>query len=294
MDPLSPLLRAELTAVNQQFIHILALRRLGDSRRADRIYEVDRIDFPNAMQIIDRLAARGEPIALPPQLPEPGLPLTGLLKAELRLEDRLQGILAVPRAADDEAGRLLDAARAPRAAYRAWLTAELGAYEDVDVGTSYPAVDPLFSCLIVLLERLMVRAFMAWHAGARADADIAWATSGVAMVQATDLVNALTDLHAVPKPATRILAEIPAALEVGDERDLIAAYARIADEAAARESEPSLKAISTRISRQAATLSAWTPGAPHPALATCAPPFRSFEATLRKFVWPKEAADRRR
>jgi bacterioferritin (cytochrome b1) len=289
MDPLFPLLRAELTAVNQQFIHVLALQRLGDSRRADRIYEVDRVDFPNAMRIIDRLAARGEPIALPPELPAPGLPLTGLLTAELRLEDRLQEILAVPHAADDEAGRLLDAATSPRAAYRAWLTAELSACEDVDVGISYPAVDPLFSCLIVLLERLMVRAFMTWHAGAREDADIAWASSGVAMVQATDLVNALTDLHAVPKPANRILTEIPAALEIGDERDLIAAFARIADEAAARESEPSLKAICTRISRQAAILDAWRPGIPHPALSTCAPPFKSFEATLRKFVWPNEA-----
>jgi len=101
MDLLRSLLRAEFTAVNQQFIHVLALRRLGDQARAARIYEVDVIDFPNAMHILDRLAASGEPIGLPAELPEPGQPLTALLQAELRIEDRLQRILATPRAPDD-------------------------------------------------------------------------------------------------------------------------------------------------------------------------------------------------
>ncbi len=282
MDALNALLRAEMTAVNQQFIHILALRRVGDLKRADRLYEVDRIDFPNAMRIIDHLVATGRPVALTPEMPDPGLPTVGLLQAEQRIEERLGKILAAETTADDETRPFFETARAPRDSYRAWLTTELDSEDDKsDTGRAYPATDRLFSCLILILERMMVSAFVRFHEGARDAADIAWATSGVAMVQATALVNALTDLRTVPK----LNADIRKA--VRDDRDMIAAYADIADQASLRETEESLKLIGTRAAAYTRALAAWQPAAPHPALAACAPSFKSFEVTLKKFVWNK-------
>jgi bacterioferritin (cytochrome b1) len=284
MDALNALLRAEMTAVNQQFIHILALRRLGDLRRADRLYEVDRIDFPNVLRIIDHLVATGRPVELRAEMPAPGLPTAGLLQAELRLEEPLGKILESKPSADDTTGSFFAAAQAPRAAYRDWLTAELQTAEDAgDSGLTYPATDRLFSCLILILERMMVRAFVNWHEGAREAADIAWATSGVAMVQATALVNVLTDLRSAPKLNAKIRKS------VRDDRDLIEAYADIADQAALRETEPSLNMIGTRAAAYTRALSTWRPNSPHPALATCAPSFKSFEGTLKKFVWPEAA-----
>jgi hypothetical protein len=284
MDALNALLRAEMTAVNQQFIHILALRRLGDLRRADRLYEVDRIDFPNVLRIIDHLVAAGRTVELGAEMPEPGLATAGLLQAELRLEEPLAKILERKPSAEDATGSFFAAARAPRAAYREWLTAELQAAEDAgESGIAYPATDRLFSCLILILERMMVRAFVSWHAGDRAAADIAWATSGVAMVQATVLVNVLTDLRSAPKLNARVGGS------VRDDRDLVAAYAEIADQASLRETEPSLKLIGTRAAAYTRALAAWQPNTPHPAPAACAPSFKSFERTLKKFVWPEAA-----
>ena len=287
MDALNALLRAEMTAVNQQFIHILALRRLGDLRRADRLYDVDRVDFPNVMQIIDHLVASGRSVALQPEMPKPGFPTTGLLQAELQLEVRLNSVLEAEPADDRKYRPFFAAALAPRAAYREWLAQELQAPDNRggDPGPSDPATDRLFSCLILVLERMMIRAFIDWHQGARKAADIAWAASGVAMVQATALVNALTDLRSTPK----LSAEVTKGAR--DDRDLIAAYAEIADQASLSKADASLNQIYAKTAAYTRALAAWQPNTTHPALAVCTPAFKSFEATLKKFVWPKEAVD---
>ena len=52
---LNKILRCEMTAVNQQFIHVLALRDWGFAETAERIMAVDYVDFPNAMRIIDHM-----------------------------------------------------------------------------------------------------------------------------------------------------------------------------------------------------------------------------------------------
>ena len=154
---LRSLLRAEMTAVNQQFIHILALRRLGRTEHADRIYDVDLVDFPNVMQIIDYLAAAGEPVSLPIELPRPGRPMVGLIQAEIRIEDRLQRILTGSHAESAEARRLIATAAAPRAAYRDWLNEALGRNGGEPGERVDPSIDHLFSCSIVIIEHMMVR-----------------------------------------------------------------------------------------------------------------------------------------
>jgi hypothetical protein len=282
MDALNTLLRAEMTAVNLQFIHILALRRLGDLRRAARLYEVDRIDFPNVLQTIDHLVATDRLAPIRPEMPEPGLPTAGLLQAELRIEGRLNTILEARPDADGETGSLFAAALAPRAAYRDWLATELQTdNEKRETGPAFPATDRLFSCVILVLERMMVRAFIDWHEGTPDAADIAWATSGVAMVQATALVNVLTDRGSTPKLRADVMKT------VRDDRDLVAAYADIADQASLQETDPSLKLVCTRAAAYTRALVAWRPATSHPASAACAPAFKSFEATLKKFVWPQ-------
>jgi bacterioferritin (cytochrome b1) len=286
MAGLNDLLRAEFTAVNQQFIHVLALNRLGHDAIADRIYEVDVVDFPNAMRIIDHLMTSGRDVHLPLELPKPGFPMTGLLQTELQMEARLRDLLAVADAADETAQRLYAAAAAPRPAYQAWLTGMLAESHEPPVARGDPAIDPLFACLIALLEHLMIRAFAASHAGDEAEADRAWASSGMAMVQATDLVNALTDLGAAPLASGVLPTHLPARLGDGAvERDLMAAYAGAAH-AAAQKADPPLQDICRRIADYTRRLEAWRPETPHPAIVACAPSFRSFSATLRKFVRP--------
>lgn len=212
--------------------------------------------------------------------------MVALLQSELRIEERLQGILETSRGSDSGAQWLIDAAMAPRAAYRAWLADNLGTAKDNRPARHYPAIDPLFASLIAVLEHLIVRAFVAWHGGDRGAADQAWASSGVAMVQVTELVNALTDLDAAPLATDAFPAGVPNSL--GDtlvERDLMAAYARSAA-AAMQTTEPALQAICARIVAYTEAMCAWRPGTLHPALASCAPSFRSFAATHAKFVQP--------
>lgn len=284
MATLNDLLRAEVSAVNQQFFHVLALRRLGDTRRADRIYEVDAVDFPLAMQIIDLLVARGESICLPPELPRLGRPTRGILEAELESENRLQAILASPRGQDEVANKLFEAAARPRAPYRAWLRNELQTAEDLPSRDAHPSIGSLLACLIAVIERRMVDAFVAWHRGEKLAADVAWASSGVAMLQLTELCNALTDSAMTPRFDLTLL---PPALRTwsADDEALIACYVDLASNAATNEADAALQAICARIAAYARLLDDWKPDARHPALSACSPAFASFDATLRRFVW---------
>jgi hypothetical protein len=204
------------------------------------------------------------------------------------MEARMRDLLAAATTADADEGtqRLFDSAAAPRPAYQAWLTAMLAESDEAPAARGDPAIDPLFACLIAMLEHLMIRAFAAWHAGDEAEADRAWASSGVAMVQATDLVNALTDLGAVPLASGKHPPGLPARLGGSAvEGALLAAYAAAA-QAAALEADPALRDICRRIADYTRALETWRPETPHPALAACAPSFRSFSATVRKFVRP--------
>ncbi|HVJ40773.1 MAG TPA: hypothetical protein VM639_04720 [Dongiaceae bacterium] len=296
---LNALLRLELTVVNQQFIHILALRQRGDEMRASRIYAVDRIDFPNALAIIDHLVAVGglQPLASEP--PRPGHVLAALLAAEAALEERLRVALEDLSMFSGVARRLAETAARPRAAYRDWLDQERhgqeqdgqeqrgATAEDAVAEKGETGIDRLFSCLIALIEQMMIHAFIYRQAGCADEADIAWATSGIAMVQAGDLVTALSGLGMMPRPAASPLlatALEPAAARRSDQR-LIAAYAVIARETAMAVTLPeTLSALCRRIADASNRLARWQQGAPHPALMLCAASFKSFEATLTKFL----------
>ena len=88
-DSLNDVLRCEMTAVNQQFIHVLALREWGDDETAERIMQVDFVDFPNAMRIIDYLVETKTPIRIVSGRFTPGTNHRDILRAEQTMERQL-------------------------------------------------------------------------------------------------------------------------------------------------------------------------------------------------------------
>ena len=98
---LSRVLRIQLAAVQQHFIHILSLRAWKEAAVADRITSIDAVDLPNAMRIVDCLVSAGhlpalasDREALAGDMPEPGGSLDTVLAAELALDLRLGNVLA--------------------------------------------------------------------------------------------------------------------------------------------------------------------------------------------------------
>ncbi len=92
-DSLNGVLRCEMTAVNQQFVHVLALRQWGDDETAERIMQVDRVDFPNAMRIIDYLVETETPIGLVSDRFTPGANYRSILLSEQTIEQRLSAAI---------------------------------------------------------------------------------------------------------------------------------------------------------------------------------------------------------
>jgi hypothetical protein len=198
-------------------------------------------------------------------------------------------VLASPPT-DEVGAKMFAATLAPRSSYRRWLEAELAslAGDSTELPTtSFRAADLVFSWLITTIEQTMAHAFVQWHQGRRDMADISWASSGLAMVQATSLVNALADLNTVPASMdVRTLAvTLDSDAAIRQDARLAHELAEVAAESMQQETDPSLKAICEQVTCHARALAAWRPPKPHPALASCAPSFRSFEATLQRFVW---------
>ena len=206
-DSLNDLLRWELTAVNQQFIHVLALREWGDDETAERIMEVDFVDFPNAMRIIDYLVETGTPIAIGSGRFTPGTDTRSILLSEQAMELQLSTAIATAAWTDDRARALISTAEGPRVSYAVWLTDRLNSasHRASDATLTGTETASLVAHLIAMIEQTMVHAFMHWHGGDPAGADSAWASSGAAMMHLTELVHLFAAHRTVPGPG-----EIPA------------------------------------------------------------------------------------
>lgn len=285
---LTRLLRVALTAVNQQFTHILALSAWGERVLADRIKEVDDVDFPTALRIIDHLAARGVVPSPGPDYFVPGASIIEILFAEQAIEGRFDVAL---RATDicDPAGRVIitDVA-APRADYARWLTGRIG-----ELGGSYrppgsTPVDALFSHLMTWIEQTAIHAFVHWHAGNRAMADAAWTSSGAAMVRSTGLVRALAAIGTTPAPGAIAAPQVSSTPAEAFERDRQLAHccAEQAREAAETAADEVIGAACRKTSDLAAAIAIWEPPSPHPALATNPKELTTLEAPLRSHIWP--------
>jgi bacterioferritin (cytochrome b1) len=281
-------LRCELDATNQQFVHILALRLWGEKEAAKRITEVDDIDFPNAMRIIDYLVTTDTPIELAAGGFAPGTDYRSILISERAMESRLGEAIDDTERLDDRAQRLLEAASAPRAAYARWLDDRIaGAMHGGQKAASEDtATAGLSAHLITLIEQSMIHAFVHWHAGDPVAADAAWATSGAAMMHMTRLVQLFAMLPGTPVPGACPVPRIQndAADTLDADRELARLCAQQALAAAGRCEHEAIARLCTDITDYYQSLSAWQPQTPHPAADTNPPAFHSFEATLSRFV----------
>ncbi|MDX1576571.1 MAG: hypothetical protein R3285_10280, partial [Kiloniellales bacterium] len=238
---MNELLRCELTAVNQQFTHVLALREWGEAEIAARIMEVDCVDFPNAMRILAFLLKTGAPLDLAPDSYVPGRTVTGILFAEQAMERRLAAVLADVRVTSPAARAHVATAQAPRRAYAEWLAERLSERnaDDGDRARPDPAAADLVAHLIAMIEQSLAHAFVHRHAGDTAGADAAWAASGSAMMQLTALVRLFAARQDVPAPGAFPALRIARRPELAVEADasLSALVARRAAEAARQTDE---------------------------------------------------------
>ena len=290
-DSLNDVLRCEMTAVNQQFIHFLALRKWGDDEIADRIMQVDLIDFPNAMRIIDYLVETKTPISLGPGNFTPGTGHRSILLSEQAIERQLSAAIEKAICSDGRARALVSTAEEPRNAYAAWLTDRLNGADRGEPAANYTGIEtaPVVAHLIALIEQSMVHAFVHWHGGDPDRADAAWATSGAVMMHMTEIVHLFAAHRTVPGPG-----EIPAPQIAGDAAEAFdldrRLAARCADEsaiAAGKSEDIATADLCRKIADRCLEVSRWYPEQAHPAAGTSPAAFGSFEATLRNKVWPK-------
>ena len=290
-DSLNDLLRCELTAVHQQFIHFLALREWGDDEIADRILKTDMIDFPNAMRMIDYLVETKTPIGIGPGEFTPGTDRRSILLSEQTMERQLSAAIEKAICTDDRARALVSTAEAPRAAYAAWLTDRLDGTARGETAATLSGTETagVVAHLIALIEQTMVHAFVHWHGGDRDNADAAWATSGAAMMHLTEFVHLYAAHRTVPGPGEYpILKFAGAPAEAFDlDRELAERCAEAAAMAAGRCEEIASADLCRKIADHCGELSRWSPGHAHPAAGTNPPAFSSFEASLKSKVWPK-------
>ena len=304
----SRVLRLQLAAVQQHFIHVLLLRAWKEEAVADRITSIDAVDLPNAMRIVDCLVSAGHLPALASDretlagdMPQPGASLDAVFAAELELDLRLRDVLAsVERELTPWAStvpiELVSVPLASRAAYQDWLRKRVdGPREGVEAGEpgdpAREGLDSLFANLMVMINQTLVHAFVHWHRSEHELADAVWEMSGAAMMHATSIVNALAPRHVAPSPARavarggdaalpRVAAAPPDAL--ANDRLLAEQCRAAASRAAAAQRDADLATACGRIEAYCAELGDWRPGRELPRLDN---PCVDFERVLREYVW---------
>ena len=291
MDPqiesLNRLLRCEMTAVHQQFIHVLVLRDWGETESAERIMKVDRVDFPNAMKIIDYLVSVKAPINLHGTDFKPGRTHHGILAAEFDVEQRFAEVIEQGDCTDIRPRELFAAAKAPRRYYLQWLNTQLDSLpleEDASADHTQGTAR-LFGYLLTIIEQSLVHAFVHYHKDRTDFADTAWSTSGAAMMQATAFVHLYAARRTVPfpehVPSPQIQYQIAGILD--SDIQLAHRCAAEATEAAVTCSDAEINTLCRQIADSYTRLVEFKPGATHSPSNLNPPAFQSFQATLQRF-----------
>lgn len=288
------LLRCEMTAVNQQFTHILSLRARGDHETAARIARVDNVEFVNVLRIADHLIGTGVVPELDCDLYVTGCSRTSMLRAEQAMEGRMAAAIAAVACEEPVYDQLVAPALSPRADYAKWLSRELeNAGPDRDEGRRFGAeVFDLVAYLTAQMEQALIHAFLHRQAGDSRAADAAWATSGAAMMQLTRIARRLAREGSTPYPGSSQALRIARAPDQAPdlERELAAQTAVAAEQAAADSGHPDLAALCRDIAESARRLSDWTGEGPHPAHRTNPPGFHSFEKTCARYFAGERSA----
>lgn len=281
------LLRAELTAVHQQFCHMLALRQWERSELLDRITAIDTVDFKNAMLIIDLLVSRQAKISLPSHQLRPGPDIASIVSSELLMERHLQEVIEGLSISDEEGKRLVDRAAAPRREYRDWLEAEFRRHETgtLEDRTSQ-GMALLLGELIGLVEQSMLRAFMLWHSERWAEADDAWRLSGAAMLYGTALVKraALSNWLPTPSAAPEVLMTYDTTDAFHADMTFVRRCADLGRTAADQEDDGAMRRMCERISEDCDLILGMEPAGEFPAVFGRSPVFDSFARTRERHL----------
>jgi len=282
MTPLNALMRRQLTAVNQQFIHVLALQVWKDEEIVEPIRLYDLIEVRTSMAILDHMVRKGQPIQLPPDPFVPGATRGAILRAEMAMEESIDALIADAEGLDGEEAALVAEAAAPRPDYRAWLAARLAeeTAPPETPGTVEPALADYCGHLIGLTEQAMAHAFVQFHAGEEAAADRAWSLSGRAMMDLTAVVHHHAQFagRCTPGPSGFPPLEVqgPGARAEAADRALAGLTAAAAERAAAAAETPRLKRIVAKAADTYRAVVAWQPDQPFPPNRVNPPAFASF------------------
>ncbi len=281
------LLRLQLTAVHQQFFHVLALKAMGEDAIAAHITEVDNEDFKNAMQIIDLLVEKGVPVELGAHRFVPGSDIAAILKAEHEVELRFGELLSELEVETPEAKACVARAAGPRRAYAAWLEETMPSHPSKGtVAETGPALGTLTAQLIALVEQAMVHAFMLRQRSDHDGADTAWQISGAAMLYPTAMVRRGALSSAVPVPAPVPAVELSPSGDDAFDRDiaLVRQCAGTARAASEEEVDGAMARLCLRIADECDRISAMAPGDDLPAELGKSPAFASFARTCERIL----------
>ena len=306
---LNAVLRWNLTAVDQYFIHILVLRSWDDGETARDIAAVNNADFPNAMRVLDHIIAMGgrpelcaadEPFTH--RLPVIGGSYAAMFDADLALEGRLYETFDAARVAvsdrgDARAEALVADALSRRRPHTAWLDGRRRA-------AAAPSPDPaplfgdatehlnrLLAELIVALEQALAHAFVLWHAGEEDPASAIWSASFDAMMHGKAIVALFGAEGTAPSLAGAAASDSLEGPRVGGtvaealalERDVAERCRASADAAAASLDGGDTAMICRRIAAYYARLAEWLRANAGPAGAFPGA-VRSFRTLREKFV----------
>lgn len=305
---LNSVLRLQLMAVQQHFIHVLILKAWADDETAAGITAIDNVDLPNAMRIVDFIVSSGalpklsvDQRSLAEHMPTPGSSYEGIFAAERRLERRLidalqAGERAVATAGTHEAVHLILDPLSPRESYEQWIQRQIAAglrsSEPIrrlsDDATS--SLNTLFAHLMVVIVQGLVHSFVHWHSGQKKLADAAWEVSGAAMMQATKITNLLALRHSAPAPAEAVVPSSVRLPRIGGtseealmlDRALAERCCAVAERAKEDISETEFELVFRETAAYFHALIDWQPNLEHPEINN---PCRDFERVLREYVW---------
>ena len=287
LEPLTLLLRAELTAVHQQFFHMLTLRQWKNEDTLQRVTDVDTEDFQNAMQIIKLLVSRKQNIELPPHQFFPGWDLPSVLRAEEGVEAQLNDTLHSISVHSPDAVARVGRASAPRADYTKWLKSQIAIHKSENgPSPTRKEMSEFVAAIIALVEQPMLHAFLFWHDNCRIEADNFWRISGAAMLYGTALVKRGALNGSIPKPACIPGVQMERDLDNAFQSDVVLVQncARLGRAAANCESDKAVKRICLRIADDCDLISTMSVDGQFPASLGYSKVFDSFAATLERHV----------
>lgn len=212
-----------LSAVSQQFFHMLILRSRDEGNIYNQLRRVDDVDFPTAMQIIGALVEYGVPLTIEKHFVKPAYSTAAILRAELDREEEAQSKFSQMQFTSFVGARFLKQALSVRGSYLNWLLLNLKEHETAvhDLSSCSEVLD-LASHLLQLMEQTIVHAISHRHNGNKAASDTAWQISGAAMLYLTELApyvaNDLPSWQGIEVPR---FSQVQAGEEFNSDIDLV-------------------------------------------------------------------------